>query len=174
MEESDLPRWPSRGNRRKLDLLWLERLEREGLEPFVSDFPATPPPELEYAMAQFNRGQFWQCHETLEDLWRATPYPLRHYYHGVIKVAVGFYHVSKHNRRGAASKLSEGLRLLKVFTPEFLGLDVEGLCSEASRWLGKVKEEATPVRWRELDALARPRIHYFDIDSRRLIEGREC
>ena len=172
MEELGLPRWPSRGNRRKLDLLWLERLERDGIEPFVSDFPDTPPHELEYAVAQFNREQFWQCHETLEDLWRATPYPLRHYYHGVIKVAVGLYHVSKHNRRGAASKLSEGLRLIKVFAPEFLGLDVEGLYIEASRWLDKV-EETTPVRWRELDGLERPRINYSDTDSRHRIEGGE-
>lgn len=169
MEEPGLPRWPSRGNRRKLDLLWLERLEQEGLGPFASDFPATLPPELEHAGVQFNQGRFWQCHETLEDLWRTTPYPLRHYYHGVIKVAVGFYHLSKHNRRGAASKLSEGLRLIKVFTPEFLGLDVEGLYSETSRWLGKVNE-ATPVSWRELDGLARPRIHYCDTDSGHLIE----
>ena len=146
-EEPGLPRLPSRGNRRKLDLLWLERLEREGIEPFASDFPAAPPPELEHAVAQFNLGQFWQCHETLEDLWRATPYPLRHYYHGVIKVAVGFYHVSKHNRRGAASKLSEWLRIIKVFAPGFLGLDVEGLDSDASRWLDKVNE-ATRVKGR--------------------------
>ena len=85
---------------------------------------------------------------------------------------MGFYHVSKHNRRGAASKLSEGLRLIKVFAPGFLGLDVEGLYSEASRWLDKVNE-ATPVRWRELDGLERPRIHYSDTDSGHLIEGGE-
>ena len=54
----------------------------------------SPPPELRQAIEQFNRGEFWECHETLEDVWRETLYPFRLFYHAVIKTAVGFHHLT--------------------------------------------------------------------------------
>jgi hypothetical protein len=153
----ELARWPSRGNRRKLDELWLRRLEHEGLSEFTAGFPERPGPEMWKAVDQFNEGRFWECHETLEDVWRATPYPLRHYYHGIIKVAVGFHHLSRHNRKGATSKLSEGLRFLQVFTPSFYGLDIDLLLSETSQWMRRIQGTAT-VNWADLDRLPTPRI----------------
>ena len=157
-ELNALPSWPIKGQRRRLDLLWLERLEAEGLEPFRHEFPEAPPEQLHKAVAQFNADQFWESHETLEYLWRATPYPLRHFYHGVIKMATGFHHVGRHNAKGSRNKLSEGLRLLKVFTPEFYGLDTRGLHDDTTRWLGWVSSR-DQVDWQELDIRPRPRIH---------------
>ena len=46
-------------------------------------------------MEQFNGGEFWECHETLEDVWRETPYPFRLFHHAVIKTAVGFHHLTR-------------------------------------------------------------------------------
>ena len=97
--------------------------------------PNSPPALLHKAVEQFNAGLFWECHETLEDLWLVTPYPLRHFYQGVLKIAVGFHHSDRHNVRGCRNKLGEGLRLLKVFTPSFLGLDTGALAVETDRWL---------------------------------------
>ncbi len=85
-----MPRWPSGGNRRKLDELWLEKLERHGLSSLLPETPAEGPPQLYKAIDEFNGRLFWECHETLEDVWRNTPYPLRFFYHAIIKVAVGF------------------------------------------------------------------------------------
>ena len=112
MQKTDLPRWPSKGNRRKLEELWLEELEAHGLSAFLPDAPRQAPQELYRAIEQFNRGMFWECHETLEEVWRDTSYPLRFFYHAVIKAAVGFYHLSPHNRHGAWVKLGGASRLL--------------------------------------------------------------
>ena len=68
-----------------------------------------PPPEFELALAEFNNGQFWECHETLERLWLPEQYPLRLFYHGLIKAAVGLLHLERRNRRGAISKLTDAV-----------------------------------------------------------------
>ena len=59
MEENDLPCWPSKGNRRKLDELWLEKLECDGTSAFLTETPAEAPPELYKALEEFNGRMFW-------------------------------------------------------------------------------------------------------------------
>ena len=150
MEENDLPCWPSKGNRRKLDELWLKKLECDGTSAFLTETPAEAPPELYKALEEFNGRMFWECHETLEDIWRNTPYPLRFFYHAIIKVAVGFHHLYRHNRHGARVKLSDGVRLLRLFPPSFLGVRTDLLCRDASTWLAWV-ESVGPIEWMELE-----------------------
>ena len=100
---AELPLWPPRRRRRQTDMLWLERLEEVGFAPFQDAFPDSSPAPLHKAVDQFNAGRFWDCHETLEDLWLVTPYPLRHFYQGVLKIAVGFHHSDRHNVRAAGT-----------------------------------------------------------------------
>ena len=157
MEKNDLPRWPSRGNRRKLDRLWLEKLERDGTSALLPETPADAPPELYKAVAEFNDRLFWQCHETLEEVWIGTPYPLRTFYHAIIKVAAGFYHLSRHNRHGGRVKLSDAVRVLRLMPPSMLGVRTDLLCRDAATWLTRV-DHAGPIDWTELDSLPTPHI----------------
>ena len=157
---AELPLWPPRRRRRQTDMLWLDRLEEVGLAPFQDAFPDSPPAPLDKAVEQFNTGLFWDCHETLEDLWLVTPYPLRHFYQGVLKIAVGFHHSNRHNVRGCRNKLGEGLRLLKVFTPSFLGLDTGALAVETDRWLQMVSR-GPRLDWTALDSEPKPWIRQF-------------
>lgn len=157
----DLPRWPSGGNRRQLDSLWLGQLELRGLQALMPESPGAPPEELHKAIEEFNSGLFWECHETLEDVWRKTPYPLRFFYHAIIKAAVGFHHLARHNRHGARVKLSDAVRLLPLFQPRFLGVRTDLLLRDASWWLSRL-DAGGPVDWHELDALPRPTIGTWD------------
>ena len=159
---ADLPLWPPRRKRRQTDMLWLERLEDVGLAPFHDAFPDSPPAPFHKAVDQFNDGLFWECHETLEDIWLVTPYPLRHFYQGVLKIAVGLHHSNRHNIRGCRNKLEEGLRLLEVFTPSFLGLDTGALAIETDRWLQMVSR-GPRLDWTVLDSEPRPRIRQFPV-----------
>jgi uncharacterized protein len=94
---------------------------------------ATPaPPELRKAIREFNSGEFFEQHETLELLWRATPEEIRHLYEGILQIGVGFYHLLvKRNYHGAAVKLDHGIRLLEAFPPVCHGVDVARLRREA-------------------------------------------
>lgn len=158
MVPSELPIWPPRRQRRRTDMLWLEELESVGLTPYLHTFPTLPPTPLTAAVTQFNAGHYWDCHETLEDLWRASPYPFRHFYQAIIKIAVGFHHANTHNGKGARNKLSEGLRLLLPFTPTFLGLHTNALARDVQVWLDDLGQNSR-VDWAELDKRKNPLIH---------------
>lgn len=117
----------------------------------------SPPPELSRAVDEFNDQAFWECHETLEDLWLKTPYPLRFFYHSIIKVAVGLHHLGLRNRHGARTKLADGVRLLRLFQPTFLTLRTDSLLHDTSEWLARV-DGRLPIDWVMLDSLAWPNI----------------
>ena len=151
---ADLPRLPSGGNRRELDQQWHALLERDGVTAHLHSPPSSPKP-LEKAVAEFNSGAFWECHESLEDLWRETPYPLRLFYHGIIKVAVGLHHVGRHNRHGAHAKLADGVRLLILFQPSYMGVRTDELLEDCRGWVGRLDGEGR-VDWAEVDAAPRP------------------
>jgi uncharacterized protein len=80
---------------------------------------------------QFNAGEFFEQHETLELLWRQTRAPVRDLYHGILQVGVGFHHWRRGNFHGASVLLDEGIRRLEPFRPSCQGVDVSGLVDAA-------------------------------------------
>jgi predicted metal-dependent hydrolase len=107
----------------------LERLEGANLDWLCAE-PA--PPQLVQAIHEFNAGEFFEQHETLELLWRATPGELRHLYEGILQVGVGMHHLFKNrNFHGAAVKLDHGIRLLSAFPEVCHDVDVARLRSDA-------------------------------------------
>jgi predicted metal-dependent hydrolase len=45
-----------------------------------------PPQLLRQGIAQFNAGHYFECHETLEALWRSETRPVRDLYQGILQV----------------------------------------------------------------------------------------
>lgn len=89
--------------------------------------PATAPPELAKALAEFDAGDYFECHETLEGIWRDEPGPVRDLYKGILMIAVGLYHDERGKRKGPLRTFRRALELLSPFTPECMGLDVSGV-----------------------------------------------
>ncbi len=92
-----------------------------------------PPPGLLVGVEEFNRGDFFRCHETLEALWLAERDPIRFLYQGILQIAVGFYHLSRHNYTGADNLLRRGMGRLKPFAPRCQGVNVQRLLDDAAR-----------------------------------------
>ncbi|HEY7061317.1 MAG TPA: DUF309 domain-containing protein [Chloroflexota bacterium] len=116
-----------------------------------------PPPELAVAVEQFNRGEFFECHETLEALWLAEGEPLRRLYQGILQVGVAFHHQRRGNYRGAMHLLRSGIAHLLPFAPRCLGVDVEGLLAAAVRCRDTLVALG-PERIDQLDPALVPRI----------------
>lgn len=118
-----------------------------------------PTLEMTKAFEQFNRGEYWEQHETLEGVWRAEPDPsIRNLYKGVIQVGVGFFHLVNHNYIGVMKVLARGINYLKPYSPECFGLDIARLIQEASVVYLRVKDLG-PERMGEIDPAGLPRIH---------------
>lgn len=119
-----------------------------------------PTPRMIEAFEQFNRGLFWEQHETLEGVWRSEQdTSIRNLYKGVIQVGVGFHHMTRHNYAGVMKVLARGISYLKPYMPECYGIDVARLRQEASVVYFRAKELG-PERIAELDASELPKIHY--------------
>ena len=94
---------------------------------------ADPAPEaLRQGIEQFNAGEFFEQHETLETLWRDTRAPIRGLYHGILQIGVGFHHWRKGNHHGSSVLLDEGIDRLRPFAPSCQGVDVAALIRDAS------------------------------------------
>ena len=68
----------------------------------------SPPPRLRRGIEQFNRGEFYEQHETLEEEWLAERDPVRYLYQGILQIGVGFEHLRRDNRAGARALWQRG------------------------------------------------------------------
>src|SRR5437764_12321658 len=62
------------------------------------------PALLRAGVAQFNRGDYWECQETLEELWRGEADPVRYLYQGILLAGVRLPHLTRGGCRGTLSK----------------------------------------------------------------------
>jgi len=90
--------------------------------------------DLQRGIALFNAGLFFECHELLEGLWKATSGPDRAFYHGVVQVAAAFYHYEKHNHHGAVTLLTKGRQKLVTYPSSYLGVDVAAFRQSLEPW----------------------------------------
>ena len=108
---------------------------------------------------EFNRGEFFECHEYLEEAWLQEPSRVRFLYQGILQVGVGFYHLKNGNWRGATGLLRNGIERLDEFKPETLGIDVSRLVSKSERCLRDL-EALDPERVREFDFGNIPKVEW--------------
>lgn len=108
----------------------------------MSPFLPVPEPELtveehallERAVAQWNDRLFFECHDTLEELWSGLRGPSRSFFQGLIQVAVGFYHLGNGNLAGAARLFDRALSRLSAYPQRYAGLETSPLRAAARLW----------------------------------------
>jgi predicted metal-dependent hydrolase len=91
------------------------------------------------AVAQFNDGDYYTCHDTLEAIWNDSWQSDRAFYQGILQIAVGLYHLKNHNWHGAAILLGEGTTRLAAYLPEYHSIDVETLLEDSLQILRTVQ-----------------------------------
>lgn len=109
---------------------------------------------------EFNRGEFFEAHEYLEDAWRAETGRIRYLYQGILQVGVGLYHRENGNWKGATSLLRSGIERLKEFEPETGGLDVSRLIRESERCLTELERLGSERVWEFDDSLV-PQVRWL-------------
>ena len=116
-----------------------------------------PPPALLEGIAQFNRGEFFEQHETLELLWRAERRDIRYLYQGILQIGVAFYQLRRLNHHGTIYLLTRGPRYLAPFAPRCQSVDVQALIDDATAALREV-ERLGPDRLAEFDWSLAPKV----------------
>jgi len=100
--------------------------------------------DISHGVELFNRGQFFDAHEVLEDVWRAAPHAQKKFLQGLIQVAVALYHHGNGNSVGARSVLRRGFRNLSRYPEGFAGVHLATLLHSISAWQ-RAMDEDTPV-----------------------------
>ena len=106
---------------------------------------------LKRGIEEFNRGLFFECHDTLEELWIETVGEDRLFLQGLIQVSVGFYHYFNRNFKGSASQFSKGLQKLERYRPSHRSVELQEFTKQVVGWLvmaerGLVGEDVTADR----------------------------
>lgn len=100
-------------------------------EPQLSDEDRA---SFDKGVVQFNDGLFFECHDTLEEMWSGVRGPSRDFFQGLIQVSVAFYHLTGGNLAGMQSMLSRALKRFEKYPDRYFGFDLAGHRAELSLW----------------------------------------
>jgi predicted metal-dependent hydrolase len=108
----------------------------------IPETPDLAPDEQEAfdrGVDQFNAGYFFECHDTLEELWGGLRGPSRDFFQGLIQVSVAFYHLTRGNEAGAESMLSRALTRFAAYPPRYFGFDLDEHRATLTAWLARIR-----------------------------------
>src|SRR6059058_5098091 len=117
-----------------------------------------PPAALLEGIEQFNRGEYFEQHETLELLWRAETRRVRYLYQGILQIGVAFHHLRRLNHHGTIYMLTRGPQYLAPFAPRCRSVDVQRLLDDAAAARCEV-ERLGPGRLHQFDWRLAPKVH---------------
>ncbi len=83
--------------------------------------------QYELGIAEFNNGEYFECHDTFEDLWMHERGDQKRFLQGLIQGAVGIFHATRNNFNGSESQLTKAIDKLAGFPGRYSGVDVDAL-----------------------------------------------
>ncbi|WP_298983700.1 DUF309 domain-containing protein [Caldilinea sp.] len=99
---------------------------------------------------EFNRGEYFEQHEWLEEAWNEETRPVREMYQGILQIGVAFLQIQRNNWAGAIKMFRRGLPRLRTLPPICQGVDIASL------------RAAAEAIHHEITALGPERLHEFD------------
>jgi hypothetical protein len=125
--------------------------------PFMRHCDDNPPEMLLQAIDEFNRGDWFDCHESLEELWVGEEGETREFYQGLLQIAVALYHWRDGNFAGAVRLLEMGVGHLRLVGSLCQGVDVTDLIAASGRFREEL-DSLGPDRMAELAPRLVPRV----------------
>jgi len=107
----------------------------------------------------FNDCDFFEAHETWEELWTEYRGPGRRFYQGLIQAAVALHHFGNGNIRGAKKVYLTSLAYLQDYRPAYSGLDVEVFLAQYERCFSAVLDSTEEFPRIDIDPELIPEIH---------------
>ncbi len=92
-----------------------------------------------HGLEEFNAGQYFEQHETLELVWRAEMRPIRDLYRGVLQIGVGCLQLERGNAVGALKMIDRAVRWLQPFRPACQTIDVDRLLADTARLRNEIE-----------------------------------
>jgi predicted metal-dependent hydrolase len=113
-------------------------------------------PRLLKGIDEFNQGLYFECHETLEEIWLEDHGEDRKFYQAIIQIAAGYFKLQQGVPVGAIKLWRMGLEKIAPYAPVHLGVSVEPLVESVRRNLAEL--EASQESGRATAAIQFPTI----------------
>jgi predicted metal-dependent hydrolase len=84
-------------------------------------------PRFLKGIEEFNQGLFFECHETLEEIWLEERGDDRRFYQGLIQIAAGYFKLQQGVPAGAVKLWRMGLEKLEPYGASYEGIALESL-----------------------------------------------
>jgi predicted metal-dependent hydrolase len=84
-------------------------------------------PRFLKGVEEFNQQAFFECHETLEELWLEEHGEARQFLQGIIQIAAGYFKLQQQVPAGAIKLWRTGMEKLTAYQPVYSGMNVEAL-----------------------------------------------
>ena len=107
--------------------------------------------EYLHGIGLFNRAAFFEAHEVLEDVWRASPEPEKKFLQGLIQIAVGLHHYGNGNLVGARSLLARASKNLARYPENFGGIQLTQLLNCIAEWQQSLADNKPAPAFPKLD-----------------------
>lgn len=88
------------------------------------------PELLIQGIAEYNAGDLFRSHTTLEALWRLSRGEARRFVQGMIQSMMGLHHAMRGNIAGALRLLDRGIAKLDGFAADFAGIELDAFRRE--------------------------------------------
>ncbi len=113
--------------------------------------------QFDQGIELFNRGDFYECHDTFEEIWLQESSDRQPFLQGLIQAAVAFHHY-RHGKSGAArTMLRLSLEKLSGYPDAAEGIDLSRLRGELETWKRALDQSLSSPRPAEI-GLEYPRI----------------
>ncbi|MGZ8434830.1 MAG: DUF309 domain-containing protein [Candidatus Binatia bacterium] len=114
-------------------------------------------PRFIKGIEEFNNGLYFECHETLEEIWLEEHGEERKFYQGIIQIAAGYYKLEQGVPAGALKLWRMGMEKLQAYSPVYLGVNVDALVAGVSANLAALEKDQQQTA----SALGAPTIQLF-------------
>ena len=111
---------------------------------------------------QFNRCEFFEAHDTWEELWQEYSGPDREFYQGLIQVAVCLHHFGNGNCRGAKKLYLSSRGYLEAYGALHHGVNLQQLIAQMEQCCRPILENTAEFPQVELDPELITEIHLVE------------
>lgn len=97
------------------------------------------PHEYLEGLRLFNSGEYFECHEMLEDIWHPSEGQDRFHYQGIIQAAIALEHFRKGNLTGTFGLYEKACEKWAQLPAIYMGVDLKGLKEKLDGFFNEIK-----------------------------------
>lgn len=118
------------------------------------------PSEYYQFFVTFNEGDYYTCHDLLEEIWMSEKQ--NYFLKGLLQLSVAIYHYEYGNVKGARVMMAAAASYLEEYRPKHWGLNLEPVFEFIENSLAIIPQHIDDVAYEEIDTLPKlPELYLY-------------